>query len=542
MTEQELLRLIAKNRSTESEILEFKERRESIPTGKEGSTKRSIYGYCVGIGNEGGGKLLIGISDKGAIVWTHAELPNDIKKRIFQKTKQKIAIETIHTSQGKVIVINIPSRQPNQVLKFNGIALMRIDDGLAEMSDEKLREILNENIIEDRSIGICEEATFEDLSLEAIAKARELYLVKHPNKKTELEQRDNITFLNKAKLTIKGKITRASILLLGNPESTHYLSPATAEISRILKNRDWVEIDYEHFHSPLILSVGKVHSKIRNLKYRYIPDWTLFPEEVDKYDPYIIREALNNCIAHQDYTLWGKIIIVEGEDYLIFSNKGSFIPKTIEHVINSDAPTEYYRNKFLADAMVNLNMIDTIGSWIKRMFTLQKDKFFPLPEYNLTDNKVQLTIIGKVIDLNYAHKLAQFKNLSLQDIMSLDKIQKHKKLTHEEKKSLRQKHLIEGKWNNIYISSLVAENTSQKGEYMKQRGIDDIYCQKMITDYLKKFNKASREDFDNLLIDKLWSLLTVEQKTNKITNNLQFLRRQWVIKVNKGRIRTLYEQ
>ena len=68
MTEQELLRLIAKNRSTESEILEFKERRESIPTGKEGSTKRSIYGYCVGIGNEGGGKLLIGISDKGAIV------------------------------------------------------------------------------------------------------------------------------------------------------------------------------------------------------------------------------------------------------------------------------------------------------------------------------------------------------------------------------------------------------------------------------------------------------------------------------------------
>jgi ATP-dependent DNA helicase RecG len=76
---------------------------------------------------------------------------------------------------------------------------------------------------------------------------------------------------------------------------------------------------------------------------------------------------------------------------------------------------------------------------------------------------------------------------------------------------------------------------------MKQRGIDDSYCQKMIIDYLKKFRKASREDFDKLLTDKLGDILTAEQKRNKITNNLQFLRRQEIIKVSDKRSWILYE-
>lgn len=98
-------------------------------------------------------------------------------------------------------------------------------------------------------------------------------------------------------------------------------------------------------------------------------------------------EALNNCIAHQDYTLGGKINIVEREDgVLTFLNSGSFIPESIEKVIETDAPENNYRNPFLANAMVNLNMIDTIGSGIKKMFIIQKNKFFPLSEYHL-ENK-----------------------------------------------------------------------------------------------------------------------------------------------------------
>ena len=91
-----------------------------------------------------------------------------------------------------------------------------------------------------------------------------------------------------------------------------------------------------------------------------------------QYDPFVIREPLNNCIAHQDYSLGGRINVVESEDQLIFTNVGSFIPGSIEEVIKNDAPEERNRNKFLLNAMFNLKMVETIGSGIKTVFWTSK--------------------------------------------------------------------------------------------------------------------------------------------------------------------------
>ncbi|MDT8410825.1 MAG: ATP-binding protein [Vicingaceae bacterium] len=223
--------------------------------------------------------------------------------------------------------------------------------------------------------------------------ARKQYAEKNAKLREEIQKGDDATFLNKAKVCINGKITNTAILLLGKPESEHFISPATAKISWILKDRDNIEKDYEHFSCPLLLEVENVKSKIRNLKYRYIKDGTLFPDEVDQYDPYILREALNNCIAHQDYTMGGKINVVEHEDgRLTFANSGAFIPESIEKIIEADAPETNYRNPFLANAMVNLNMIDTIGSGIKKMFVIQKNKYFPLPDYDFSNEKITVQI------------------------------------------------------------------------------------------------------------------------------------------------------
>lgn len=301
------------------------------------------------------------------------------------------------------------------------------------LSQDSESEILEFKEEDDWSIGICDKATISDLSKEAIVKARELYSIKNPKLQNDIKQWDDITFLNKAKLCINGKITRTAILLLGKSESEHFISPAVAKISWILKDRDNIEKDYAHFSCPFLLNIEEVYKKIRNLKYRYLREDSLFPDEVDSYDPYIIREALNNCIAHQDYTLGGKINVTENEEsLLIFSNMGSFIPQSVEDVITSDAPEAQYRNRFLSNAMVNLNMIDTIGSGIKRMFIIQKNKFFPLPEYTLTNEQVKVVITGKVLDIKYARKLAQMPELNLNDIILLDKVQKHKSLNYEE--------------------------------------------------------------------------------------------------------------
>lgn len=267
------------------------------------------------------------------------------------------------------------------------------------------------------------------------------------------------------------------------------------------------------------MAVNEVKDKIRNLKYRYIKDDSLFPDEVDQFDPYIIRESLNNCIAHQDYTLSGKINVVEREDAMLtFSNAGSFIPESVEHVIKSDAPESRYRNPFLANAMLSLNMIDTTGSGIKRMFVIQRKKFFPLPDYDLSKNKVQVTIVGRVLDMKYAIKLAQMPDLSLDEIMLLDKIAKKKKLSGEEAKSLKAKHLIEGRKPNYFISANVANATDEKEKYIRMRGFKDDHYKKMILNYIDQYGSASKANIDQLLLDILPAVLDNAQKQNKVRN------------------------
>ncbi len=456
-----------------------------------------------------------------------------LKAEIANHTTNRITFIEIHEiidSGKRVIVFEIPATPQGIPIAWKGHYYGRDGESLQPLNLEEIERIRAQANQTDWSAQIIEAATLKDLSIEAIKKARQLYKIKNSELHKEIEYWDDITFLNKSKVTIKGKITRTAILLLGKSEAEHFISPAIAKITWILKDRDNIEKDYEHFTCPMILSAQQLFAKIRNLKYRYIPDGTLFPEEVDQFDPYIIREALNNCIAHQDYTLGGKIIVVENEEgKLIFSNAGNFIPNSVEEVVVSDAPEYRYRNKFLAEAMVNLNMIDTIGSGIKKMFIIQKKKFFPLPDYDITNENVKVTFIGKVLDINYARKLATVKDLCLADIIALDKVAKGRILNNIEIKDLKIKGLIEGRKPNFYFAASVAEATGEKEDYIKLRGIDNDYCQKIIVDYLKNFGEGKRIDFEKILVNKLPDILDLSQKKNKIKNNLQQLKNKGII-------------
>jgi len=516
---------------TENEILEFKEAKNSCDIDLMGK-------YFSALSNEANlaGKdrayILLGVKNDKTIVGTSISDTkiNEIKYEISKNTSLNISfisIERFIKDKNSVLCCIIPASPQGIPVAWKRICYGRDGESLGPLNINEIERIRNQKKNIDWSIQIVKDATIDDLSHDAIIFARLQYAEKNQKLRDEIIQWDDKTFLNKAKLTIDGKITNAAILLLGKPESEHFISPAVATITWILKDKDGVEKDYEHFSCPLILSIKEVYKKVRNIKYRYIQDNSLFPEEVQQYDPYTIREALNNCIAHKDYFMGGKIVLVENEDgYLIFTNSGDFIPGTIERVIDSDAPEAIYRNPFLANAMVNLNMIDTIGSGIKRLFMIQQGKFFPLPEYDLSNHAVKLTITGKVLDLNYARKLAADKTLSLSDIMLLDKVQKKKQLSDSEFKHLKSKKLIEGGKRNYIISSILAKTTHQESDYMKLKGIDDDFCKKMILDYLKKFGSARKAKFEDFLLPKLSDNLSEQQKKDKIKNILQALKRE----------------
>ncbi|MGA1825911.1 MAG: ATP-binding protein [bacterium] len=191
-------------------------------------------------------------------------------------------------------------------------------------------------------------------------------------------------------------------------------------------------------------------------------------------------------------------------------------------VIRLDAPPEYYRNQFLADAMVNLQMIDTIGSGIKRIFNLQRSRFFPMPDYDLSDPKrVKVRLMGKILDENYTKLLMTKTNLNLFDVIALDKVQKKYALSDEEFNRLKRLKLVEGRRPNLFVAARIAEATHGKADYIRYRAFDKEHYKKMVIAFIKKFGSASRNEIDNLLYEKLPDILSHEQKKNKIRNLLQ---------------------
>ena len=545
MKEQELQDKLNRLRSlpAETEVFEFKEAKEDFDSRKQGK-------YFSALSNEANLKgrpyawLIFGIKDKGRTIVGTRFRPDrkdldSLKGELAKKITNRITFMEIYEldlKEGRVLMFQIPAAPKGIPIAFDGHYYGRDGEELSPLNIEEIERIRVQGAAEDWSALIVSGATVEDLDPAAIAKSRENYKNKFPEQAKDIDRWDEITFLNKTKVTIKGKITRAAIILLGKSESEHFISPAEAKIRWVLKDSKGNDKDYHIESCPLLLAVDKIYAKIRNLKYRYIKEGTLFPDEVDQYEPFVIREAINNCIAHQDYTKGGRINAVEMEDQLIFTNLGGFIPGSVEKVVKEDAPEEHYRNRFLATAMFNLKMVDTAGGGIRKMFNYQRERFFPMPEYDLTGGKVKVTVIGKVLDLDFARVLARNPNLSLEQIIALDKVQKRKKLADEEIKSLKDYGLIEGRKPNYIISAQVIASLSDrelKAQYIKHTKLEDEHYKKLIIEYLKKFGKSHRKDIERVLWDKLPDILTEVQKKNKIGNLLSALRMEGKIR-NSG--------
>ena len=542
MTDKELSTILKSLRSlpAETEVVEFKEAKNSYDFEKLGK-------YFSALSNEANLKgkqyawLVFGVENKQhKIVSSHYRTSrkdlDNLKGEIADKTTNRITFIEIHeltTPEGRVVLFQIPAAPKGIPIAFEGHYYGRDGEALSPLNLEEIERIRAQASTEDWSSAIISEASVEDLDERAIVVARTNFKNKFPDKAGEVDTWDTLTFLNKAKLTIKGKITRTTIILLGKEEAEHFISPADAKIRWLLKDSKGNDKDYLIVGCPLLLAVDKIYAKIRNSKYRYLKEATLFPEETDQYEPFTIREAINNCIAHQDYSLGGRINVIELEDQLVFTNVGSFIPGDIHKVVQDNAPEEHYRNRYLATAMFNLKMVDTAGGGIRKMFNFQRQRFFPMPDYDLSGNKVKVTIIGKVLDIDYARLLARNSELSLEEIIILDKVQKKHPLTRDEESHLKARKLIEGRRPNYFLSKKMSQITGQKAGYSKNRAFDTAYYRDLIVKAITEHNDLSRKDIDELLWKKLPDWMDPKQKKIKINNLIAELRRKKTIE-NKG--------
>lgn len=555
MTELELQQYLLREYPQENARCEWKEFK-NLKNPFCGDEKNDVISYVSAIANMDGGDLVIGVHDKTLEIVGTDTYNYDKQKAILRLTERCVNLSTedlyidefiTDDTNRKVWVIHIPKHLPKRPVFAHNKAWQRIEDSLVEMTTERMSTILDEPIFSetDWSAQIVSDATIDDLDEVAIAKARMMFKKVHSRiPEAEVNAWTVETFLSKCGIMKNGGITRAAIILLGKYESAFKLRPAVVQVTWTRRDEKQDVVDYEHFTVPFILTVDEILSKIENLTMREMPGGTLFPDTMKQYDDYTIREALHNCIAHQDYTMQQRINFVENPTYLYYSNAGSFIPGTLENALTNEEPQAYFRNECLCRAMVDFNMIDTVSRGIKKMFNEQWRRHFPMPDYEIDakNRKVSVRIYGNEINKQYTNLLKTNDSLTLWDCISLDAVQKGRTIHEDVAQNLLNRGLIEGEAPNYTISLGIAKATNQLQGYTKQKGLDKEKMKQMILQYLKNAGTdgAKRDSIYEYIKDVMPQVKTHEQQLRLLGDILSALSVDKLIYA-KGRIWFLKE-
>ena len=549
MTELEFQQYLLREYPQENARCEWKEFK-NLKNSFCGDEKDDVISYVSAIANMEGGFLLVGVHDKTLEIVGTDTYNYDRQKAILRLTErctnlssEGLDIEEYVTddTKKKVWVISIPKHQPKRPVYAHDKAWQRIEDSLVELTQERLNAILDEPLFTDTdwSAVIVPNATIDDLDEVAIAKAKVMFKKVHSRiPAAEVNAWSTEEFLSNAGVMIDGGITRAAIILLGKPVSVFKLRPAVVRVTWSLRDEHEDVIDYEHFTAPFILTVDQILAKVHNLTMREMPGGTMFPDVMQQYDDYSMREVLHNCIAHQDYTLQERINLVENPGFLYYANGGSFIPGSLQKALATHGPQRHYRNECLCNAMVNFNMIDIVGRGIRKIFNEQWKRHFPMPDYEIdaASKEVAVRLYGNAINEKYTKLLKENKDLSLEDCILLDAVQKGHRLNESDAKNLLERGLVEGEYPDLTISLSIARQTKQLPEYTKSKGLEKQKLIQMILQYLKNAGEegSKRDGIYEYLKDVLPQNKTREQQLRMLGDLLNSMKDENLI-IAKGR-------
>jgi len=528
MTEQDLQQYLIEQYPKEDEGCEWKEFK-NLKNDFSGHEKDDVISYVSALANMDGGHLVVGVEDKTLKIVGTDTYNYDVQKARLRLIDQctnlpseGLLVEEFITddTHKTVWVIHVPRHMKRQPVYAHNKAWQRLDDSLIELTASRRNAILDEqdDVEVDWSAQVIQDASMDDLDPRAIAKAREGYKQRYPKLAKECDKWDDKVFLDKAGLTIDGKVTRTTLLLVGKETAAHKLNHIAQIVWKCFQDG---QVFGDIFTIPFVLTTTELLGRIRNYRFKIYPKDSLIPAEVWKYDTESILEGMHNSIAHQQYEKNARIIVTENMDSLKFQNDGSFYEGDYKEYITGEKTPKSYRNPALVKAMVDIRMIDTQGYGIHKMYQSQKDRYLPMPDYDLsTADEVILNLPGTIIDENYSLMLLANQDMSLTDAVLLDQVQKGKPISDNAIKKLRKEGLIEGRKPHLYVSKQIAKATNTQVEYTLKKGFNDAECQEWIMKALNDHKVLSRKQINELLWNKLPMDFTEEQKMSKIKNLL----------------------
>ena len=526
MTATELQTLLRERYGKENEAVEWKAA-SSLKSFVSGRVGEDLISYISAFANMDGGCVVLGVEDKTLAIkgiqqfedYTLESLPHRLMGNLVNLPSLGLHVEAFVASDtnATVWVVHVPKHAPRKPVIAHRKAWQRDGDSLVELRKDRHDAILAEPLAgEDWSAVVVPVAKLDDLDSDAVALARRKFTDRHRDKRWagDIAGWTDALFLDKAKITRGGGVTRAALLLLGRSESAAFLSPNPAEISWKLPDERVIE----HFAPPFLLTTTEVLKRIRNPNIKLFPATQLIATEMPRYDTQVVLESLHNCIAHQDYSRNGRVVVEEVVGRLRMTNVGGFVDGAPEDYFDGSRVPNVYRNPWLAAAMNAIAMIDKGGFGIAEMLRTQRKRYLPLPDYQgSTLNATTLNVYGQSIDENYSRLLMEQTDLPIEQVVWLDRIQKKLQVDDAHIAELRSHGLIEGRKPNWTVSARVAQATRTENAYVLNSAFDDEHYKALLIKRLM-LGPASGAQLRELLFEKLPGVLNVAAKETKIKN------------------------
>jgi ATP-dependent DNA helicase RecG len=527
MTREELNKLLMVD--AETEHLEFKEASEQFSIlGKDKMNKHSIYGYSVGIGNMGGGKLILGVKDKinsitkmRDIVGTNA-IPNIQKaeEKIYETLGRKIKIENIDTEDGKVQIINIPSHPIGEPFKFHGIHLMRNCRKLVLMDTGTLVKIINETR-NDFSAQVNKSVTFDDLDIKAIKKLKEEWIKKSKNK--ELEALEDQKILEKLLLITDDGITNACLLLVGKSESIARLIPCSEVFLEWRLEAEKLEHDLrEIFRGPYVLIEDRIWDFVNNRNARIPFKQGFFEMDLWAYDKDSIREATLNAFAHREYKDRTEPIYIRvSPEKVSVKSAGGFLPGVnAKNALDAEGK---WRNRRLMEILGIIGLVERSGIGLDRIYTATISQGKGLPDFEgTTDDFVIINIPAKIKDINFVYYLQKIEKETrvvidtVKDFIELEYIREHGKSKNKDRLSVFfENGIIEKIGKGRGVKYILAKNfyefIDDRSEYTRKKWLSKEQQKELLKNYFEHHGQGRMNNFKALFDGKLpnWKIFAL---------------------------------
>lgn len=511
----------------EGERLEFKSARNNYHFDK-------LVHYCVALANEGGGKIILGVTDERprSVVGTTAFAePGRTEASLFQRLHHRIVVEEANYQGQRLLIIHVPSRLPGTAWEYEGRYLRRAGDDLVSISGNELRLMFAETGPDFSAQTV--DAGLEGLAQRAVALFRESWARKAGNPR--IMDWDDATLLTNAELLQDGNLTIAALVLLGTRETLgRYLAQAEIVFEYRSTEMAGPAQDRLELREGFLLSHDVLWERINRRNDRQSYQDGLFRYDIQTFDEVAVREALLNAVAHRDYRLGGSIFVRQYARRLEIVSPGGFPAGiTPENILDQQNP----RNRRLAEALGKCGLIERAGQGLNLMVESAVRQSKPLPDFaGSSTHEVRLLLAGTVQDpafIRFLERVGEerLRSFSTHDFLVLDAVRRHQSLPAALEARLPlliDAGVVErhgrGRGARYILSRGMYAALGQRGAYTRERGLDHETNKALLIQHI------SQNDADGCPLAELRQVLPA-LSAPQVQGLLQELRAQEKIRV-----------